>query len=82
MNQYRWRFIKEELTIVLRKPSIKVGDRFIKIGTFQSAIWVVGQIFQIPSEPLHARLSKEGEARESITISVPTLANPNYFKRA
>jgi hypothetical protein len=74
--------MKEEQTNVLRKPSIKVGDRFVKIGVFQSAVWIVARIFQIPSEPPHASLAKEGDGRESITISLPTLANTNYFKRA
>jgi hypothetical protein len=72
----------EERTNVLKKPSIKVGDRFVKIGSFQTAIWVVLRIFQIPSEPPHARLAKEGDERESITVSLPTLGDTHYFKRA
>lgn len=67
---------------MLRKPPIKVGDRFIKIGTYQSAVWVVDKIFQIASEPLHAHLSKEGNLREQLTISLPTLGDPHYFRRA
>ncbi|MGE5505674.1 MAG: hypothetical protein ACM31L_14735 [Actinomycetota bacterium] len=72
----------KEKTNVLKKPSIKVGDRFVKIGTFQTAVWVVLRIFQIPSEPPHARLAREGDERESITVSLPTLGDNHYFKRA
>ncbi|HSV28722.1 MAG TPA: hypothetical protein VLL76_04160 [Candidatus Omnitrophota bacterium] len=67
---------------MLRKPPINVGDRFVKIGAFQSAIWVVERIFQLPAEPPHAHLSKEGDLRDSITISIPTLSDPSFFRRA
>jgi hypothetical protein len=67
---------------VLRKPSIEVGDRFVKLGTFQSVIWTVSRIFQLPAEPPHANLKKEGNSKESLTISLPTLADPRYFRRA
>jgi hypothetical protein len=67
---------------VLRKPPIKVGDRFIKIGAYQSSVWVVARIFQLPAEPPHAHLAKEGDDKESLTISVPTLGDAHFFKRA
>ena len=67
---------------MLRKAPINVGDRFVKIGAFQSSVWVVSRIFQLPAEPPHAHLSKEGDERDSITISVPTLSDPHFFRRA
>jgi hypothetical protein len=67
---------------VLKKPPVKVGDRFVKIGAFQSSVWVVARIYQLPSEPPHANLAKEGGDKDSITVSVPTLGDPHYFRRA
>ena len=67
---------------MLKKPPINVGDRFVKLGAFQSAVWVVAKIFQIPSEPPHAHLSKEGDGKDTLTISLPTLSDPHYYKRA
>ncbi len=67
---------------MLRKPTINVGDRFVKIGAFQSNVWVVSHIFQLPSEPPHAKLANEGNIREWITISIPTLSDPHFFRRA
>ena len=65
-----------------KPPSIKVGDRFVKIGIFQPSVWVVERVREIPSEPPHAFLAREGDLRESITISLPTLGDPQYFRRA
>lgn len=65
-----------------RKPPIKVGDRFVKIGTYQTAVWVVSKIYQLPAAPPHVNLEKEGRAKESLTISLPTLDDPHYFKRS
>lgn len=65
-----------------RKPSIQVGDRFVKTGNIQSAVWVVSKIFQITAEPPHAYMMKEGNGRETLTISLLTLADSHYFRRA
>lgn len=67
---------------MLKKPPIKVGDRFVKLGAFQASVWIVARIFNIPSEPAHANLAKEGDGKETLTISLPTLGDPHYFKRA
>lgn len=66
---------------MFRKPTVQVGDRFVKQGAFDTGIWVVSRIFQIPSEPPHARLEKEGVLYDTLTISVPTLADPSFFKK-
>lgn len=63
------------------KPTVSVGDRFIKVGKFQTAVWVVQKIFQLPSEPPHAHLERENDPKESITVSLPTLLDPRYFRR-
>lgn len=65
-----------------RKPAIQVGDRFVKTGSTQSAVWVVSKIFQLASEPAHAYLMKEKNIRETLTISLLTLADTHYFRRA
>lgn len=64
------------------KPTIRVGDRFVKVGQFQTAVWIVNKIFQLPSEPPHAQLGKEGDNHESITVSLPALIDQRFFKRA
>jgi hypothetical protein len=71
-----------EVISVMRKTPIQVGDRFVKTGASQAGVWVVSRIFQIPAEPQHANLTKEGNGRETLTISLPTLGDPHYFKRA
>lgn len=64
------------------KPSVQVGDRFVKVGRYQTAIWVVSKIFQLPSEPAHAHLGKEGDAYASITVSLFALLDQRLFRRA
>lgn len=64
------------------KPTIRVGDRFVKVGQFQTAVWIVNKIFQLPSEPPHAQLGKEGDNHESITVSLLALIDQRFFKRA
>ncbi len=66
---------------MFRKPTVQIGDRFVKLGSFNTGIWIVAGIFQIPSEPPHARLQKEGVDYDTLTISVPTLIDPNFFKK-
>jgi hypothetical protein len=66
---------------VFAKPSVQVGDRFIKVGQYQTAVWVVNKIFRLPSEPAHAHLGKEGDAYDSITVSLPALLDQRFFKR-
>lgn len=63
------------------KTPVKIGDRFVKVGNYQTSIWVVSRIFQIPSEPPHAHLDKEGDEYESLTVSIPALADPHFFRR-
>ncbi len=65
-----------------RKIAIQIGDRFVKTGNNQSTVWIVSKIFEFPAEPTHANLIKEGNDRETLTISLPTLADTRYFKRA
>lgn len=65
-----------------RKQPIQIGDRFVKSGNHQSAVWVVSKIVQLPAEPAHARLTQEANDKETLTISLPTLGDSHYFKRA
>ncbi|MBI5164854.1 MAG: hypothetical protein HY985_13240 [Magnetospirillum sp.] len=66
----------------MRKQPIEVGDRFVKIGTYQKAVWSVARIYQLPSEPPHAHLRMVDDRKESLTVSVPTLADAHFFRRA
>lgn len=65
-----------------RKPPVQIGDRFIKAGNNQTSVLVVSRIVQLPAEPAHARLTQEANEKETLTISLPTLADTHYFKRA
>jgi len=47
-----------------------------------SVVWTVEKLFQLPAEPPHARLFKEARPRDKITVSVGTLVNPRFFRRA
>jgi len=66
---------------VFGKAPVQIGDRFVKVGNYQTAIWVVSRIFQLPSEPPHAHLEKEGDYLESLTVSIPALSDPHFFRR-
>ncbi len=62
------------------KPEVRVGDRFTKVGTYQTRPWVVARLFQHPAEPPHAQLEREGD-NNCITVSVSALTDPSLFKR-
>lgn len=64
------------------KPAVNVGDRFIKVGNNQTAVWVVSRTFEVPFEPSHANLYKEGDDYESITVSLVALLDPRFFRPA
>jgi len=66
---------------LFRKPTAAVGDRFEKTGVFSTGVWVVEKIFEMTSEPPHARLLRENGMRDSLTISVATLCDPAFFTK-
>jgi len=66
---------------MLKTLDVELGQRFVKTDV-PSVVWTVEKLFQLPSEPLHARLFKEARPRDKITVSVGTLANPRFFRRA
>jgi len=65
---------------MLKTQDVSPGQRFVKTST-PSVVWTVEKLFQLPAEPPHARLFKEMQPRDKITVSVPTLANPRFFRR-
>jgi hypothetical protein len=63
------------------KTEVAIGDRFTKVGSFRMPVWTVAKIYQYPSEPPHASLTREGALRDSITVSVPALIDSSLFRR-
>lgn len=61
--------------------TIELGTRFVKSG-LPNVVWTVEKVFQIASEPAHARLHKENHPRDKMTVSIQTLTNPRFFRRA
>ena len=67
--------------LMLKNPEVELGARFFKTSV-PAIVWAVEKLFQLPSEPPHARLYKESHPRDKITVSVATLNNPRFFRRA
>ncbi|MBF0372630.1 MAG: hypothetical protein HQL38_06370 [Alphaproteobacteria bacterium] len=65
-----------------RKANVDVGDRFRKVGQFQPPIWVVTRLFTFAAEPPHARLEKEDDPSQTMTVSLPALQDSSLFRRA
>jgi len=61
--------------------NVELGSRFVK-RELPNVIWTVEKVFQIASEPAHARLHKETHPRDKMTVSIQTLNNPRFFRRA
>ncbi len=62
------------------KPSVAIGDRFVKIGTYCAPVWTVSRI-RTDSVPAHVHLEKEGTSRDTITLSIPALMDGHLFAR-
>ena len=67
--------------MMLKSTDVELGSRFVKTNV-PAIVWAVEKLFQLPSEPQHARLYKESHPRDKITVSVATLTNPRFFRRA
>ena len=76
---FPWR--GKQIGPVLKASTIELGQRFVKTDV-PSVVWTVEKLFQLPAEPPHARLFKEARPRDKITVSVGTLVNPRFFRRA
>lgn len=66
---------------IFAKHAIEVGHRFTKVGSFRSAVWRVARIIQREPEVPHVNLEREGNARDSITVSMQALADATLFRR-
>jgi hypothetical protein len=64
-----------------KASDVQPGARFVKTNV-PTMVWTVEKVFQLPSEPPHARLYRENQPRDKITVSVATLSNPRFFRRA
>ncbi|MCC6467691.1 MAG: hypothetical protein IT563_05170 [Alphaproteobacteria bacterium] len=67
--------------MMLKSSDVELGARFVKTNV-PNIVWTVEKLFQIASEPPHARLYKENQPRDKITVAVTTLGNPRFFRRA
>jgi len=64
-----------------KSHNVELGSRFVKTNV-PNMVWTVEKLFQLPSEPPHARLYRESQPRDKITVAVATLVNPRFFRRA
>ena len=67
--------------MMAKSHDVELGARFVK-SNVPNMVWTVEKLFQLPSEPAHARLFRESQPRDKITVSVATLFNPRFFRRA
>ena len=67
--------------MMLKSPDVELGARFVKANV-PNIVWTVEKLFQIATEPPHARLFRESQPRDKITVSVMTLGNTRFFRRA
>jgi hypothetical protein len=67
--------------MMAKSADVELGARFVKTNV-PNMVWIVEKLFQLPSEPPHARLFRENQPRDKITVSVATLFNPRFFRRA
>lgn len=58
---------------------IRVGDTFVKTGDGNRHVWAVTRLWTHIDGLAYARLEKETNANDIITVSVLALSNRNYF---
>ncbi|MFA4995202.1 MAG: hypothetical protein WC521_07875 [Bdellovibrionales bacterium] len=61
-----------------KTPTVRVGDRFVKLDDSPGRVWVVVDVW-IPSVGLpHALVKDEGHGQETRIISVSTLVDRRF----
>lgn len=64
-----------------QRQAIEQGQKFTKVRDRDHATWIVDLLVRVPGLPPHARLVRENDPLESITVSVPTLSDAKFFRR-
>ena len=62
------------------QQSVKPGDRFIRLGSYES-VWVVKCLLDMDDMPPHLHLTPEGSGPRVLTFSVAAVQDEKYFKR-
>jgi hypothetical protein len=63
------------------KADVAVGDRFIKVGSYQTPPWTVARISSANLNLPHAYLEREGLSGDRITVAVPALADATLYRK-
>jgi hypothetical protein len=63
------------------KADVSVGDRFIKVGSYQMPAWTVARISCANVNLPHAQLEKEGATSDRITVSLPALGDSTLYRK-
>ena len=62
------------------QQSVKPGDRFIRLGPYES-VWVVTRLLDMDGMPPHLHLTPEGSGPRVLTFSVAAVHDEKLFKR-
>ena len=62
------------------QQSVKPGDRFIRLGPYET-VWVVKRLLDMEDMPPHLHLTPEGPDARLLTFSVAAVQDEKYFKR-
>lgn len=62
------------------QQSIKPGDRFLRLGPYET-VWVVKRLLDMDDMPPHLHLTPEGSASRLLTFSVAAVQDEKFFKR-
>lgn len=63
------------------KADVAVGDRFIKVGSYQTPAWTVARISCANANLPHAYLEREGLRGDRITVAIPALADSTLYRK-
>ncbi len=63
-----------------QQQSIKPGDRFLRIGPYET-VWVVKRLLDMDDMPPHLHLTPEGMETRLLTFSVAAVEDEKFFKR-
>ena len=62
------------------QQSVKPGDRFIRLGPYET-VWVVTRLLDMDDMPPHLHLTPEGSGSRLLTFSVAAVQDEKLFKR-
>lgn len=64
----------------MEKPTIGVGDRFVKLEDPET-VWVVQRLIDPQGLPMHAELKALRYLKRKVMISVSALMDRNFYRR-